>query len=52
MQSKAAQDTKVLEIVVASKKFRTGSSEDVLDLPEYVTTLCNMVGVETDFDKL
>lgn len=51
MQIEAAQDAKVLEIVAASK-FRTGSGEDVLDLPEYVTTLCNMAGMETDFEEL
>lgn len=50
MQIKAVQDAKVLEIVVASKKFRTGEGDEQLDLVNYVMVMCDTAGIERDFE--
>ena len=47
----AAAEAKVLEVVVASKKFKTGVAEEKLDLAEYVETICMNVGMEQIFEE-
>lgn len=53
MSIQAAQNAHVLEIVVASKAFRTGTGiglrEDALDLPNYAMVMCDAAGLERTF---
>ncbi|KAF1933890.1 uncharacterized protein M421DRAFT_107253 [Didymella exigua CBS 183.55] len=50
LQIDAVRDARVLEIVVASKKFYTGGGEDALDLPNYVMVMCDDAGLRRDFE--
>jgi hypothetical protein len=43
---------KVLEIVVASKKYYSGGGEYVLDLPTYVIVMCDEMGMGRVFAGL